>query len=77
MRAAVNGRYRLIWAIALRKGSSEISPEAAIGLAQPKDKENRAGDRERAHQQRHRDGCIEAREQTETEKQRHAGIQKA
>src|SRR5690349_12243859 len=43
--------------------------EAAVGVVQLQDKENRARDRERAHQQRHGDGCIEAREETETEKQ--------
>src|SRR5438874_3270583 len=45
------------------------SHEAAVGIAQLKNKENRARDRERAHQQRHGDGCIEAREETEAEKQ--------
>jgi len=45
------------------------SHKAAVGLAQLKDKENRARDRERAHQQRHGYGCIEAREETEAEKQ--------
>jgi hypothetical protein len=45
------------------------SHEAAVGVAQLQDKEDRARDRERAHQQRHRHGCIEAREETETEKQ--------
>ena len=44
------------------------SHEAAVGLAQLKNKENRARDRERAHQKRNGDGCIETREQTEAEK---------